>query len=262
MHEWDAKDYHKSSLEQKKWGLELLDKIPFSGSERILDVGCGDGKLTAEIARRVPEGSVVGIDKSKDMIRFARELYHTEAFPNLSFMLLDACHLDFNQKFDLVFSNAVLHWISDHPSLLQRIKKSMKRGAKIIAQMGGKGNASGILRVLETMIADEKWAGYFEEFSVPYTFYDDREYMALLKSAGLKVKRAELIPKQMIHNGRDGLAAWIRTTWLPYIRRVPESLKSDFIFEIVDTYLTIERLSVSDVVPVEMVRLEFEAERA
>lgn len=261
MYEWDAKDYHKSSLEQKKWGLELLDKIQFSRSEGVLDVGCGDGKLTAEIARRVPEGSVIGIDKSKDMIRFARELYHTEAFPNLSFMLLDACNLDFNQKFDLVFSNAVLHWISDHPSLLQRIKKSMKRGAKIIAQMGGKGNASGILRVLETMIAGGKWAGYFEGFSVPYTFYDDREYMALLKSAGLKVKRAELIPKQMMHNGRDGLAAWIRTTWLPYIRQVPESLKSDFIYEIVDTYLTIKNLDTGSTIPVEMMRLEFEAER-
>ncbi len=261
MYDWDAKDYHKSSLEQKKWGIELLDKIEFSGDEQVLDVGCGDGKLTAEIAQRVPEGSVVGIDKSKDMIRFACELYHTEAFPNLSFMLLDACNLDFNQKFDLVFSNAALHWISDHPSLLQRIKKSMKRGAKIIAQMGGKGNASGILRVLETIISGEKWTVYFEGFSVPYTFYDDRGYMTLLKSAGLKVKRAELIPKQMMHNGREGLAAWIRTTWLPYIRQVPESLKSEFIYEIVDTYLAIEGLSTSDVIPVEMMRLEFEAEK-
>jgi len=85
--------------------------------------------------------------------------------------------------------------------------------------------------------------------------------MTQLKSAGLKVKRVELIPKRMVHDGREGLAAWIRTTWLPYIRRVPENLKTDFIYEIVDTYLTLEGLNVNDIVPVEMVRLEFEAER-
>jgi len=261
MYQWDAKDYHKSSSEQKKWGLELLDKIALSGSELVLDIGCGDGKLTAEIARRVPHGSVLGIDKSEDMIRFTGELYHPKVFPNLRFILLDACNLNFHQEFDVVFSNAVLHWVSDHPSVLEGITKSLRHGGKVIAQMGGKGNASGILRVLDTLIHGEKWASFFKGFSVPYTFYDDREYMTQLKSAGLKVKRIELIPKQMVHDGREGLAAWIRTTWLPYIRRVPENLNTDFIYEIVDTYLTIEGLNISNIVPVEMVRLELEAER-
>lgn len=261
MYQWDAKDYHKSSSEQKKWGLDLLDKIAFSGSERVLDIGCGDGKLTAEIARRVPHGSVLGIDKSEDMILFAGELYHPKVFPNLRFIHLDVCNLNFNQEFDVVFSNAVLHWVSDHPPVLAGITRSMVQGGKVIAQMGGKGNASGILRVLDTLILGEKWASFFKRFSVPYTFYDDREYMTQLKSAGLNVKRIELIPKQMVHDGREGLAAWIRTTWLPYIRRVPENSKTDFIYEIVDTYLTIEGLTISDIVPVEMVRLEFEAER-
>jgi trans-aconitate methyltransferase len=262
MYQWDAKDYHKSSSEQKKWGLELLDKIALSGNEQILDIGCGDGNLTVEIARRVPYGSALGIDKSEGMIRFAGEIYNPEVFPNLKFILLDACNLNFNQEFDVVFSNAALHWVSDHPSVLTGITKSLRHGGKVIAQMGGKGNASGILRVVDTMIHGVKWAGFFKGFSVPYTFYDDREYIKLLKSAGLKVKRIELISKQMVQNGREGLAAWIRTTWLPYIRRVPENLKADFIYEIVDTYLTIEGLTVSDIVPVEMVRLEFEAERS
>ena len=261
MYQWDAKDYHKSSSEQKKWGLELLDKIALSGSERVLDIGCGDGKLTAEIARRVPHGSVLGIDKSEDMIRFAGELYHPKVFPNLRFIRLDACNLNFNQEFNVVFSNAALHWVSDQPPVLAGITKSIVQGGKLIAQMGGKGNASDILRILDTLIHEEKWAGFFKGFSVPYTFYDDREYMTQLKSAGLKVKRVELIPKRMVHDGREGLAAWIRTTWLPYIRRVPENLKTDFIYEIVDTYLTLEGLNVNDIVPIEMVRLEFEAER-
>jgi hypothetical protein len=128
--------------------------------------------------------------------------------------------------------------------------------------MGGQGNASGILKVLDTMIRGEKWAGYFKGFSVPYTFYEDQGYKVLLESAGLTVKRIELIAKQMVHDGCDGLAAWIRTTWLPYTRRVPEDLKSNVIDRIVDTYIQVQALHRSGIIPVEMVRLEFEAERA
>jgi len=262
MEQWNAVDYHMNSSEQQKWGLELLDKIALSGNERVLDVGCGDGKLTAEIVRRVPYGSVLGIDKSEDMIRFAQEHYQSDVFPNLKFVLLDARNLFFDQEFDVVFSNAALHWVDDHANILLKIRGSLSAGGRVIAQMGGKGNASGILKILDTMISSKKWAGYFKGFSVPYTFYDDQEYRILLGSAGLTVKRIELIAKQMIHNGRGGLAAWIRTTWLPYTRQLPENLQTGFINEIVNAYIKVQALHGSGIIPVEMVRLEFEAERA
>ena len=261
MYTWNADDYHKSSSEQQKWGIELLNKLSLRGNERILDLGCGDGKLTAEIARRVPNGSVLGIDKSEDMIRFAQEHCRLDVFPNLTFVLLDAHHLDCNQEFDVVFSNAALHWVANHLSVLQRMRKSLKHGGKIIAQMGGKGNASSVLTVLDTMINTEKWAAYFKDFSVPYTFYGEQEYRVLLKSAGLTVNRLDFIPKHMMHNGPEGLAAWIRTTWLPYTRRVPAELHSEFIHEIVATYIEIQGLDRNGIIPVEMVRLEFEAIR-
>lgn len=262
MYQWDSVDYHKSSGEQQGWGIELLNKLVLQGNERVLDLGCGDGKLTAEIVRRVPSGSVVGIDKSEDMIRFAQEHYQPDVFPNLKFLLLDARNLFFDQEFDVVFSNAALHWVDDHANILLKIRESLSAGGRVIAQMGGKGNASGILKILDTMIRGEKWADYFSGFSVPYTFYDDQEYKMLLESAGLTVKRIELIPKHMVHNGQEGLASWIRTTWLPYTRRVSENFQSDFINEIVNTYIKVQALHRNGIIPVEMVRLEFEAERS
>jgi trans-aconitate 2-methyltransferase len=262
MYQLDSVDYYKSSAEQQRWGIELLNKLVLQGNERVLDLGCGDGKLTAEIVRRVPYGSVLGIDKSEDMIRFAQEHYQPDVFPNLKFLLLDARNLFFDQEFDVVFSNAALHWVDDHANILLKIRESLSAGGQVIAQMGGKGNASGILKVLDTMINGEKWADYFSGFSVPYTFHDNQEYKMLLESAGLTVKRIELITKHMVHNGQEGLAAWIRTTWLPYTRRVSENFRSDFINEIVDTYIKVQALHGSGIIPVEMVRLEFEAERA
>jgi trans-aconitate 2-methyltransferase len=139
MEQWNAVEYHKNSSEQQKWGLELLDKIALSGNKRVLDLGCGDGKITAEITRRVPNGSVLGIDKSEDMIRFAQEHYRPEVFPNLTFMLLDARNLYFDQEFDVVFSNEALHWIEDHPSVLHKIRGSLKAGGRELPRWADKG---------------------------------------------------------------------------------------------------------------------------
>jgi trans-aconitate 2-methyltransferase len=261
MHKWDPDDYHKNSPEQHRWGLELLDKIALRGNERIIDLGCGDGKISAEIATRVPLGSVLGIDKSEEMIRFAREHFSQERFPNLNFMAKDIRDLDFDRGFDLAFSNAVLHWVPDHAHALKTIAQGLKRGGRIVAQMGGKGNAEGILHILDTITARKKWAPHFVGFTAPYTFYDRAEYEDLLQKSGLRVERLERIPKAMVHLGAEGLTSWIRTTWLPYTRRVPEDLQFDFIDEIVDTYITTQGFDKNGIIHVEMVRLEFEAVR-
>ena len=119
MYSWDPKLYFSSSSSQKKWGLENLAKLHFKGNERVLDVGCGDGKLSAEIAMSLPEGSVLGIDLSEGMITFSMEHYPHEIFMNLFFMQMDAGELTFDSEFDVVFSNAALHWIKA-PELLLR----------------------------------------------------------------------------------------------------------------------------------------------
>ena len=75
MHRWDPKVYEKSSSAQQKWAEELLSRISIRGDERILDIGCGDGKITAGVAKLVPRGSVVGLDNSREMISFARDRF-------------------------------------------------------------------------------------------------------------------------------------------------------------------------------------------
>lgn len=260
MYHWDAKDYHKSSAEQQKWARELISKFALKGNERVLDIGCGDGKVTAEIAKQLPNGSVLGIDNSEEMIKFARKNFPLKRFSNLVFEVRDAKNLSFNGEFDVVFSNATLHWVIDHLSVLEGIKKSLKPSGKVLLQMGGRGNAAKILEVLETILKSEKWSGYFTDFSFPYGFYEPKEYKSWLEHIGLKVKRVELIPKDMVHKGKDGLSAWIRTTWLPYTQRVPEGLCDEFIYEIVDKYIENHPLDDEGFVHVQMMRLEVEAE--
>ena len=258
---WDAEDYHRSSSQQEKWGRELLSRLDLRGTERVLDIGCGDGKLTAEIARRVPHGSVLGIDSSEEMITFARTTFPTRRFPNLSWEVTDARRLDFRARFDVVFSNAALHWISDQLGVLQGVKRGLKPGGKVLFQMGGRGNAADVVKVLAAMLSREEWGRYFRRFTLPYRFFGPREYLDLLGKAGLKPIRAELVEKDMTHEGGEGLASWIRTTWLPFTQRIPEGLRNDFIWEMVEGYLEQHPPDRNGLVHVKAIRLEVEAKR-
>jgi trans-aconitate 2-methyltransferase len=258
---WNADDYAKHSSPQYKWAQELIPKLKLSGNEALLDIGCGDGKVTATLAKHVPNGCVVGVDSSEDMIALARFTFPQEAYPNLSFQQMDARALTFQARFDRVFSNAALHWIIDHKSVLHGVQRSLKGGGRLLFQMGGKGNAQEILSILDGLFREEPWMKFFESFSFPYGFYAPEEYRVWLCEAKLEPERVELVPKDMQLQGREGLAGWIRTTWLPYTERLPMELRERFIEQIVTTYMKMHPLDGAGVAHVRMVRLEVEASK-
>ncbi len=259
MYHWDAEEYCSSSSNQKKWALELLSKLALTGSERVLDIGCGDGEITAAIARRVPRGFAVGIDSSSDMVDLAARRFPPDRWPNASFFLKDAGEIDFDEEFDAVFSNACLHWVVDHRPVLAGIRRCLKPSGRLLLQMGGKGNAVTVLEAIDEVLKMPRWAGYFEGFSFPYAFYGPDDYRPWLAALGFQANRIELLPKDMVHGGADALAAWLRTTWLPYTQRVPESLREEFIREIVVAHARIRPPDADGSVHFTMVRLEVEA---
>lgn len=260
MYKWNEKDYHKSSAEQQKWARELILKLALKGSEGVLDIWCGDGKVAAEIAGKLQDGSVLGIDNSKEMIGFACDNFSSKTYPNLTFQLMDARNMNFISEFNVIFSTTTLHWVIDHLSVLKGIKRSLKPDGRVLLQMAGKGNAAKILEVLETIVNSKKWHRYFTDFAFPWAFYGEDEYNVWLRDVKLKAKRVELILKDMIQKGEEGLSAWIRTTWLPYTQRVPEGRRDEFIDEIVDKYIKNYPLDNEGFIHVQMVRLEVEAE--
>ncbi len=256
---WNAEEYLKASSEQAKWATELIGKLALNGDENALDIGCGDGRMTAEIARRLPEGFALGVDSSENMIRFARQRYEKEKHPNLKFQIADARNLPFQNEFDVVFSNAALHWVREHSPVLKGIAKSLKSGGKALLQMGGAGNAAFVLEILDRMIESEKWREFFLDFKFPFGFYEAAEYRKLLEQSGLKPLRVELIPKDMTHDRKTGLAKWISITWLPYVEPVPEEKGEQFVAEFVERYIEKHPPDEQNLVHVPMVRLEVEA---
>jgi trans-aconitate 2-methyltransferase len=256
---WDSGDYQKHSSAQYEWAKELIQKLSLKETESVLDIGCGDGKITALMSSYLKKGYVAGIDSSKDMIELAKKNFSQPETNNLEFFVMDATKLDFTDQFDIAFSNAALHWINDQLSVLKGVKKSLKKSGRILFQMGGKGNARDILNTFNEILKDKKWRSYFNDFSFSYSFCSTEEYEKLLAEADLIPKRLELIPKDMTQKGREGLAGWIRTTWLPYTERIPVDLREEFIDEIINIYSKKFPLDGNGFFHVKMVRLEVEA---
>jgi trans-aconitate 2-methyltransferase len=259
---WNAEDYAANSVAQQKWATELLSILNLNGDESVLDVGCGDGKITAQISDCVPRGTVIGIDSSSEMITLASNAFPKELFPNLRFELMDARKISFLQQFDVVFSNAALHWVKEHDEVLKGFYNSLKPKGRIVVQMGGQGNAKNILDLFDEIMRTGRWEKYFNNFNFSYSFLGIEEYRNLLSAAGLIENNIILIPKDMQQKGKEGLAGWIRTTWLPYLERIPEeNEKENFITEIVDRYIEKFPVDEQGIVHVKMVRLQVEASK-
>jgi trans-aconitate methyltransferase len=256
MDKWNANDYSRNSSAQESWAKELISKLSLKGHESLIDIGCGDGKITNEIAARLPAGLAVGIDSSGSMIELASSTY---ARDNLSFVLMDAENIHLDRKFDVAFSNATLHWVKDHQAVLASLKKHMNPNGKILFQMGGKGNAQDIVNTLDRITADERWSEFFKQFEFPYHFCEVEDYEAWLPASGYRAVRIELITKDMVHKNTEGLKGWLRTTWFPYINKIPIDLRESFLDELVNTFLEEIPLDPLKQTHVKMVRLEVEA---
>jgi trans-aconitate 2-methyltransferase len=257
-YQWNAADYARNSASQFHWAQELIGKLHLQGNERVLDIGCGDGKVTALLAQSVPDGNVVGIDRSGEMTRLARRTFAAQA-TNLAFAQMDAARLGFCSAFDAAFSNATLHWVKDQRGVLEGMSRALQPGGRLIFQMGGKGNASQIIAAFEEVMARQPWCSFFNTFTFPYSFLGPDDYAPLLRASGLREIRLELIPKDMQQSGREGLAGWVRTTWLPYLERVPSEQRQVFLDEALDAYLRAVPLDENGTAHVSMVRLEVEA---
>jgi trans-aconitate 2-methyltransferase len=253
VHPWNPADYARHSQGQQRWARELLSSLNLQPYESVLDVGCGDGRITSEIANLVPAGQALGVDRSAAMVDFAAQHFPAGKFPNLSFQTADAAALPFRSEFDFVYSSAALHWVRDHRLVLAGIARSLRPGGRCLLQMGGKGNGVGVVE------AFERAGARLSEF--PYAFYGDHEYRPLLEEAGLIVDWVELVPKDMVHPHRQAFTGWIRTAWLPYHQHISEAGKGEFLESVTDRFAEAHPADAAGAFHVRMVRLQVRGHR-
>jgi trans-aconitate methyltransferase len=234
--EWNATDYAQISALQKVMADEALGLLKLEGSERVLDVGCGDGKITAEIAARVPRGSVLGIDPSAKMITYAEGHWATNQYPNLQFLVADARTLPFHEEFDLVVSFNALHWVIEQDEALRSIYAAMKPGAAVQLRFVPAGPRKSLEDVIKETRQSPNWAPYFPGFHPPYLHLEPKAYAELSEKIGLNVERENVRDKSWDFQTRSAFFAFATVTFVEWTHMLPETEKAAFITDVLDRY--------------------------
>lgn len=233
MTEWNADQYSLGSSLQQRLARKMLMSVPLRGTERILDLGCGDGKITAEIATQVPRGSVLGVDLSKNMIDFASKNFMQA---NLRFEISDVCELPYREEFDLVVSFFTLHWVRAQEKALRSIRKALKENGQAWFYIVCDGPRKSIEDVIEDVRHSPRWASYYKGFERPYVHYTPEEYRFLAERNGFHP--IQIIRENMTSDfkTRQGFANFIRGTFPNWTGFLPESDREIFVDEVVDRY--------------------------
>jgi len=208
-HKWDSALYDDRHSFVWRAGAGLLDLLNPQPGERILDLGCGTGHLTAKIAEA--GAVVVGLDSSPAMIAQARQ-----NFPSLRFVLAEARDFRFEDSFDAVFSNAVLHWIPDAESVVKCVAAVLRPGGRFVLEMGARGNVESIRGMLEEVLTESGRAP-----KSPWFYPSAGEYSTLLEKHGFEIRVAQTFGRwtKLEHPDR-GLREWLEMFTGPWFEGI------------------------------------------
>ena len=236
MTEWNAREYARIAGLQEAMAAEALSLLDLKGTEHVLDLGCGNGKITAEIAARVPRGSVVGVDASADMIAFASDHFGPAVRPNIRFQTGDVRCLSLEEEFDLVVSFNALHWIAEQDLALRSIRSAMKADGLAQLRLVPAGKRKSLENVLEETRQFSTWARYFQRFHDPYLHLTPEQYGALAERNGLRVRRIRMEDKAWDFETRAAFSAFGLVTMVEWTKFLPESHRHAFVTDVLDRY--------------------------
>ncbi len=243
--DWDASSYHRVSVPHEEWARSVLDRLPLTGRETVLDAGCGSGRVTGLLIERLPRGRVIAVDGSSSMVEKVGETLR----PVDRAVVADLTELELEEQVDAAFSSAVFHWVLDHEALFSRIRAALRPGGRFAAQCGGAGNIDRLRRNSAEICRRDPFAPYFEGFQEPWNYADAEESEERLRAAGFIEVRCWLQPWTI---SPPEPAEFLRTVCLGHqVDRLPAELREPFI----------EAVLAAEPSPLEMdyVRLNIEA---
>ncbi|MCC3434158.1 MAG: class I SAM-dependent methyltransferase [Microcoleus sp. PH2017_15_JOR_U_A] len=234
----------------------LISELQLRGDEKILDVGCGDGRITAEISQYLPQGYVVGIDCFPEIIEFAKSKFDRENYPNLDFQLGDARNLEFEMSFDIIVSFEALHYIHDHIPVLTRFKKALKPSGKILLSLLGEGSPTSIQFIAQELLLHSKWQ---ELKKFRYGYYLSSEYREILTKVGFCTNSVEVVSYSISARSKREVKQRIEKDWLSLTSRIPPEIYDIFIEDLVNAYMERNPPNQSGLILSEETRLEITA---
>ena len=196
--EWNAQNYQLTCGRVTEHGTKLVDILRKMRRGKVLDLGCGTGVLTSEIAKLSDE--VIGLDASVAMVEKAKATY-----PDIKFVVMDACNMTWENYFNIVFSNAVLHFIKNQNILLNNIHKVLTQNGMFVCEFGASGNMAALLDVVAQACTKRG-----KSYSLRFYYPSEDEYRTLLKEHGFFVESIFTYDLDTrLVEGAQGLRNWI-----------------------------------------------------
>lgn len=225
--EWDPSLYNDKHSFVYQYGADVVALLDPKKDERIVDVGCGSGQLTYQIAQS--GASVIGIDSSAQMIDTAKS-----KFPGIDFFVMDASAFNFDEPFDAVFSNATLHWVLNKEAAAQCIYNALKQGGRLVAEFGGKGNVQTIVRALCKSL---KANGFTKNAEKKVWYFPSAgEYSTLLEKHGFRVTMAQHFDRLTeLSDHKHGIKDWLEMFGSPYLEGLTVEEKSKIKKEVAES---------------------------
>jgi trans-aconitate 2-methyltransferase len=225
--DWDAAAYARLGEPQEAWARELLERLPLRGDETVLDAGCGSGRVTRLLLERLPRGRVVAVDASPSMVDGVRGVLRARDRA----LVADLAELELGERVDVVFSNAVFHWIQDHGRLFRRLHAALRPGGRLAAQCGGQGNVERFHATAQAVTSEEPFARFFDGWSGPWNFASAEETALRLRSAGFAEVDCWLEDREVwLEEPRD----YLRAVCLgPHLERLPDDLREPYLERVV-----------------------------
>jgi trans-aconitate 2-methyltransferase len=223
--DWNAAEYHRVSEPQLAWGLDVLARLELRGDETAADVGCGTGRLTAQLRDRLPRGRVIAVDSSETMLEQARACLQGEG----GLVRADAAALPFSRALNLIFSTATFHWVHDHDRLFASVYWALKPGGRLVAQCGGGPNLQRLLERADALMHRPDFAPYFAGWRAPWNFADADTTHRRLETAGFVRVVTALYPSPVSFDSAETYRAFVKTVCVRHhVARLPPELQADF----------------------------------
>jgi len=239
--EFDGEKYKQASKHQKEWGNKLISGININGNENILDLGCGDGALTKQLSTLVPNGKVIGIDASVGMIQTAKELETA----NLTFVCLDINDMEYENLFDIIFSNAALHWVKNHQQLLQNSFTALKANGILAWNFAADGNCSNFFDTVDEVMNMPSYQEFFIDYECPWYMPSKDDYMLLIEKAGFKQFDVSYENADRYFANVDEMIKWIdQPSLVPFLKYLSNDKIESFRNKVVD--IMIDKTKQSD----------------